>query len=55
MTTNRICSCLGTNAKILEKTIELLKRHDVIATEKGGIRIASELMRRWIYAKENRG
>ena len=38
----------------LEKAIDLLKRHDVIAAEKGGFRIASELMRRWVHARENR-
>jgi hypothetical protein len=26
----------------------------VIAAEKGGLRIASELMRRWVQAKDNR-
>jgi len=38
----------------LEKAVDLLKRHDVIAVEKGGIRIASELMRRWVHARDNR-
>jgi len=37
-----------TRTKELEETIELLHRHDVILEEKGGTRIASELMRRWI-------
>jgi hypothetical protein len=38
----------------LEKAVDLLKRHDVIATGEGGLRIASELMRRWVHARENR-
>ncbi|UCH97628.1 MAG: ATP-binding protein, partial [Candidatus Aminicenantes bacterium] len=41
-----LADAVGT--KDLEKTIELLLRHDVILEEKGGKRIASELMRRWI-------
>jgi len=32
----------------LEETLQLLRRHDVILEEKGGLRIASELTRRWI-------
>jgi hypothetical protein len=38
----------ATGTKDLQETIDLLHRHDVILEEKGGIRIASELMRRWI-------
>ncbi|NIN84948.1 MAG: AAA family ATPase [Candidatus Aminicenantes bacterium] len=40
-----------TNA--LEKTMDLLRRHDVIAEEKEGTRIASELLRRWLSQEED--
>ena len=33
---------------VLEETIMLLKRHDVVVEEEGGIRFASALMRRWV-------
>jgi hypothetical protein len=32
----------------VEHTVELLRRHDVIVDEAGGVRFASELMRRWV-------
>jgi hypothetical protein len=32
----------------LEGTIDLLRRHDVILEENNGLRIANELLRRWI-------
>jgi hypothetical protein len=37
----------------LEETLQLLRRHDVILEEKGGLRIASELTRRWISLQRN--
>ena len=39
-----------TNA--LEETLKLLRRHDIILEEKGGLRIASELTRRWIIRQK---
>lgn len=34
----------------IEETLGLLDRHDVVVREEGGVRFASELMRRWVDA-----
>jgi hypothetical protein len=41
-------AALGATVEEVGRIIVLLRRHDVIVEESGGIRFASELMRRWV-------
>lgn len=42
-----------TAPEILEETLKLLTRHDIITETESGVRFASELMRRWVEKKNN--
>lgn len=46
--TSDLGAALGTTPEEVGRIIALLKRHDVIVEESGGIRFASELMCRWV-------
>jgi hypothetical protein len=39
--------------QIMEETLKLLARHDIIASKETGIRFASELMRRWVQQQKS--
>jgi AAA ATPase domain len=43
-----LAAALGVAVEEVGRIMALLKRHDVIVEEPGGIRFASELMRRWV-------
>ncbi|MFZ1238024.1 MAG: hypothetical protein WAV66_01650, partial [Anaerolineae bacterium] len=43
-----LATATGKREADLQETLNLLRRHDVIVDKPGGVRFASELMRRWV-------
>jgi hypothetical protein len=50
-TPDELVAATGAREEAIQDTLDLLRRHDVIVDEEGGVRIASELMRRWVAQK----